>query len=173
MAYIHKDCIMRWATSGGQIDYSRMVCPICMEPYNIQYFRLERFFTGNYIVDVLLANPTPTSAMIHYLSLLYGIYAAHPIEQRLHAAQVIIYVLYATLVMLYVRIENVEMYADALIERQAYLYWVIQLYSSYSAYTQQFTMMSLTAVLAHNLIWREHIAALRHVNQRLLGLRQD
>lgn len=170
MAYIHKDCIMRWATSGGEMDYSRMICPVCMEPYDIQQFRLERLFTGNYVVDLLLSNPTVTSVVVHYLSLLYGITAAHPIEQRLHTAQVAIYLLYATLVVLYVRIENVEMYADALIERQAYLYWGIQLYSSYCAYTQQFTIMSLTAVLGHNLIWREHIAALRQVNQRLLGL---
>ena len=161
---------MRWATSGGEMDYSRMICPVCMEPYDIQQFRLERLFTGNYVVDLLLSNPTVTSVVVHYLSLLYGITAAHPIEQRLHTAQVAIYLLYATLVVLYVRIENVEMYADALIERQAYLYWGIQLYSSYCAYTQQFTIMSLTAVLGHNLIWREHIAALRQVNQRLLGL---
>jgi uncharacterized membrane protein len=168
MAYIHKNCIMRWATIDGQIDYSRMVCPICTEPYNIQHFRLERLFTGNYLVDLLFANPTMASVAVHYLSLLYGISRGHPVEQRLHAAQVIIYLLYATLVILYVRIENVEMYADALIERRAYLYWLIQLYSSYSAYTGRFEVMSLTAVLAHTMMWREHVAALRSVNRRLL-----
>jgi hypothetical protein len=173
MQYIHKDCILRWATIDGHINATRLVCSICTERYTIDMVNLESFFTGVYVVDLVLYNPTWVSLAINYLSLFYGIYEGNMSRQPLYIAQVITYLLYAVLVCLYVRIQNVEMYADAIIERRAYLYWIIQVYSSYNAYIKNYEIMAITAVLAHNLIWREHIAALRHVNRALLGVHAE
>jgi hypothetical protein len=173
MQYIHKDCILRWATIDGHINHARLACSICTEPYRINMINLETFLTGVYAVDLVLYNPTWVSFAINYLSLFYGIYEGETLRHPLHTAQVITYLLYAILVCVYVRIQNVEMYADALIERRAYLYWLIQVYSSYNAYTGNYEIMTVTAILAHNLMWREHVAALRHVNRRLLGVYVD
>lgn len=168
MQYIHRDCILRWATIDGEINYTRLVCSICMEPYAVSLVNLENCYTGTYAIDLVLYNPAYVSFAINYISLLYGIYSGGTLQQCLYVAQLIIYLFYVFLICRYVRIHNVEMYADALIERRAYLYWLIQLYSSYSAYTGRFELMSLMAVLAHTMIWREHVAALRSVNRRLL-----
>jgi hypothetical protein len=154
----------------GHLNYSRLVCSVCTEPYNIVAVKLERFLTGIHGVDGLLHNPVWVSFGINYLCLLYGIYNGRRVRESIYAAQVIIYSLYAILVSTYVRIQNVEMYADAIIERRAYLYWIIQLYSSYNAYTGQYEIMAVTAALAHNLMWKEHVAALRDVNRRLLDI---
>jgi hypothetical protein len=170
MQYIHKDCILRWATIDGRLNYTRLVCSICTEPYAIVAVNLERFLTGTYVVDLVLYNPAWISLAINYLSLLYGISRGATFRERFYVAQVTIYCLYAFLICTYVRIQNVEMYADAIIDRRAYLYWLIQLYSSYNAYTGNYEIMSITAALAHNMMWREHVAALRDVNRRILGL---
>jgi len=152
----------------GIIDHSRLICSLCMTPYSIPEIRLEKFFTGIYNVDLVLYNSTGFYLIVNYLSILYGMYSSQTIHERLLAAQVCIYLVYGYLCYTYLRIENLEMYTDIMIRRRAYVYWIIQLYSSYMAYTQKYGLMSLTAMISHNLIWREHLNVLRAVNQQLI-----
>ena len=152
----------------GYLDYTKMICSLCLTPYAIPEVRLERFFTGNYVVDVLTYNSLSVYIVVNYLSVLYGIHMSQSIANTLMLSQTMIYGLYIFLFCRYLRIENLDLYAEIVFRRHAYFYWIIQLYSSYSAYTGQFAIMSLTASITHRLLWKEHISILRLVNEELV-----
>jgi len=116
----------------------------------------------------MLYNSIGVSIVINYLSILFGIHSGESISRRLIVAQSCIYILYTFLYWRYLRVHNVEIYADIVIQRRSYLYAFIQLYSSYSAYTEQYALMSLTSILAQTVMWREHISVLRLVNEELV-----
>ena len=166
--YIHKKCILRWATIDGSLDLSKFTCSLCMSPYHIAPPCFETFFTDSFVVNTLLYNSTPASIILNYLSILVGIHTGQTISERLMAAHLCIYILYATLYCAYVRIQNMDLYMKIVYERRSFMYGLIQLYSSYACMTQQHALMSITAMLAHTVLWREHITILELVNQALL-----
>jgi len=150
------------------MDYSKLVCSLCMTPYEIPEIRVETFFTDISPVDFILYNSTPIHIGVNYLSLLYGIYAGHTISTRVFLSQSTIYTLYALLYYWYVRIENTNIYLKIFLERHAYIYGLILLYSSYSAYKENYLLMSLTSMIAHSSMWKEHITILELVNDEVL-----
>jgi len=166
--YIHRSCILRWATMNGQLDYSRLICSLCTTPYTIPEIRLEKFSTGSYMVDFSLYNSAATSIIINYLSIIFGVYSGHSIPHQLMVGQLCIYLMYGFLYCRYVRIHNVELYTNIVIRRRAYLYGLIQLYSSYTALTDQYALMSITAMVSQTLIWKEHVRILQIVNEELI-----
>ena len=166
--YIHKSCILRWATIDGRLDHSKLICSLCTTPYDIPRIQLERFFTGTYAVDLLLYNSAGVSVLINYFSILYGVHVGQGISERLMAGQFYIYLLYCILYGMYVRIHNIELYLSIYKERHAYIYPLIQLYSCYSGMTERIVLMSVTALLAQYLMWREHVKTLLLVNEALV-----
>ena len=166
--YIHKSCILRWATMDGELDYSKLSCSLCTVPYRIEEIRLESYATPSHLANVLLHNSAAASIMINYLSILYGIHTGQTISQRILVAHMCIYLIYGTLYCLYIRVKNVALYTEIAIERHSYMYALIQLYSAYASYTEQYALMSITAMLAQTIVWREHITLLELVNDRLL-----
>lgn len=168
MKYIHRSCILRWATIEGYLDYDKLVCSLCMTPYAIPEIRMEQLRTGNYGVDLALYNSPSVYIMVNYVSVLLGIHTGQSIANALIVSQTAIYGMYIFLFCRYLRIENTELYADIFFRRHAYFYWMIQLYASYSAYRGQFALMSVTAMLTHRILWNEHITTLRLVNEELV-----
>lgn len=152
----------------GHIDYSRLTCSLCTMPYNIPQICMETFFTGIYGVDLLMYHSTGVSIVINYLSVLYGAYTGQGISERLVISQLYIYLLYTLLYGMYFRVRNIELYADIVIERRAYIYMMIQFYSSYMAMNERYVVMSLSGMFAHALMWKEHIKILQIVNMRLI-----
>jgi hypothetical protein len=139
-----------------------------MTPYRIPQPRLETFFTESFVVNTLLYHSAAASIIINYLSILVGIHTGQTISERLMAAHLCIYILYATLYCAYVRIHNIDLYARIAYERGSYMYGLIQVYSSYASFTEQYALMSITAMLAHTVLWREHVTILELVNEALL-----
>jgi hypothetical protein len=170
MKYIHRSCILRWATIGGYLDYAKLICSLCSTPYAIPEIRMERLTTGNYGVDLALYNSPSVYILVNYFSVLVGIHTEQSIANTLMVSQTAIYGLYIFLFCRYLRIENLELYADIFFRRHAYIYWMIQLYASYSAYRGQFALMSVTAMLTHRILWNEHVTTLRLVNEELLKI---
>lgn len=152
----------------GAMDTTRLTCSLCMTPYTIPEFRVEKFFTGIYAIDFTLYNSTAVHIVINYLSLLYGIHMRHEISTTLLLSQLTVYTIYGGLYCWYLRIQNMDVYLRIFLERYAYLYGMIVLYSSYSAFTENYVIMSLTSMFAHAAAWKEHIAILKAVNQELL-----
>lgn len=152
----------------GELDYSKLVCSLCMVPYRIEEIRLETYTTPSYLANLLLYNSAAASIMINYLSILYGIHTGQTISQRLLVAHLCIYLIYGTLYCLYVRVNNVLLYTELAMQRHSYMYALIQLYSAYASYSEQYALMSITAMLAQTVLWREHITLLELVNDRLL-----
>ena len=166
--YIHKKCILRWATIDGTLDLSKFTCSLCMSPYHIAPPSLETFVTDSSTVNMLLYHSTPASIIINYLSILIGIHTGQTISERLMAAHLCIYILYVSLYCVYVRIQNMDLYATIAYDRRSYMYGLIQVYSSYACFTEQYALMSITAMLAHTVLWREHVTILELVNESLL-----
>lgn len=168
LKYIHQSCIFRWATIGGSLDYSKLTCSLCNTAYRIPEIRLERLSTGIYIVDVLLYNSAGFTIALNYLSILYGIHTGEGIEDRLRIAQVYIHLVYSLLYAMYLRIENVDLYASVAIQGWLYPYVCIQVFSSYMGLYEQHALMSITGIIAHTVLWRTHVRNLRLVNESLL-----
>jgi hypothetical protein len=152
----------------GDLDYTRLVCPLCITPYDMPQIRLETFVTGIRTIDILLYNSTGVSILVNYISILFGVHSGHTLKERLIAAQLCIYFIYAILYCLYVRIQNIELYTKILMQRRGYVYLFIQVYASYAAYTEQYALMSLTAMTAQTLLWKEHVSILRTINQEIV-----
>ena len=170
MKYIHRGCILRWATMGGYLDESKLTCSLCMTPYMIPEIRMEQLVTGNHGVDFALYNSVSVYIIMNYLSVLAGVHTGQSVANTLMLSQTTIYGLYIFLFCRYLRIENMDMYADIFFRRRAYFYWMIHLYASYSAYNGHFALMSLTAMIMHRILWNEHILTLRLVNEELLKI---
>ncbi len=161
---------MRWATIDGTLDYTRLICSFCMTPYAIPEIRMEQLSTGSHSVDIILYNSPSIYILVNYVSVLVGLYTQQGIENTLMVSQTAIYGVYMFLFCRYVRIENLELYADIFFRRHAYFYWMIHLYASYSAYNGNFALMSLTAMIMHGILWNEHVLTLRLVNQELVKI---
>jgi hypothetical protein len=152
----------------GELDYSKLRCSLCTVPYRIEEIRLETYTTQSHLANSLLNNSAAASIIINYLSILYGIHTGQTISQRILVAHMCIYLIYGTLYCLYVRVNNVFLYTETAIQRRSYVYALIQLYSAYASHTEQYALMSITAILAQTVVWREHITLLELVNERLL-----
>ena len=168
LKYIHKSCILRWATISGSLDYSKMTCSLCNTPYRISEIRLERFFTRVYVVDVLFYNSAGFTIAMNYISVLYGIYTGERIEDRLLVAQIYVHLIYLLLYGMYLRIENIDLYASIAIQGWLYPYLCIQVFSSYLGIYERHTLMSITGIVMHTLLWRQHLQNLRLVNDALI-----
>jgi hypothetical protein len=153
---------------GGFLDQTRLSCSICKVPYRISQITLERLYTGIFSVDVMLNNTIGISIMMNYLCVLYGIHTGQEIAERLMMAQLYIYLLYANLYAFYVKIENLALYTDIALNGNMPIYMFIQAYSFYAALTDKFILMSITGLLGHHLLWKEHMQTLRLVNENLL-----
>jgi hypothetical protein len=141
-----------------------------MTPYVIPEIRMEQLVTGNHGVDFALYNSVSVYIIMNYLSVLAGVHTGQSVANTLMLSQTTIYGLYIFLFCRYLRIENMDMYADIFFRRRTYFYWMIQLYSSYNAYNGHFALMSLTAMIMHRILWNEHILTLRLVNEELLKI---
>jgi len=117
---------------------------------------------------MLLYNSAGVFILINYFSILYGVHVGEEISERLMAGQAYIYMLYMFLYCMYIRIQNLGIYADICMRRRSYMYGLIQLYSCYSAFTDKYVLMSLTGMLAQTVIWKEHIQILGLVNEALV-----
>ena len=139
-----------------------------MTPYDLPDLRLEVLITPYYYVNLILYNSVGISILLNYFSILYGVHVGESIAQRLLVSHTTVQVLYIILYCAFVRVQNIELYADMAIERGSYVFAMILLYSCHAALTYNWITMSLTGTLAHNLLWREHITILRSINDRLI-----
>jgi hypothetical protein len=152
----------------GYLDYSRLICSLCLSPYDIPQVVLERYFTGTYVVDFILYNSMGVSILLNYISILFGIYTDETIAQRLAFSQKLIYLLYSGFYGAYLRIQNPEIYRAIVIERRSYIYLAAQLYMCYMSMQERYSIFSLTSMIMHRMLWKEHIQVLQLVNQHLI-----
>jgi hypothetical protein len=168
MKYIHRSCVLRWATMSGAINYSRMICSVCLTPYTLPEVQLESFFTGHYPVDMIFYNHNTVYIVINYISLIYGMHTHDRISQRVSMAQVYIFTLYAALILFFIRIKNLDLYRAYALQKRLHLYALLHLYISYMVYTQKNGLMSIAAMLSHATVWTGHIETLRLVNEAVV-----
>ena len=139
-----------------------------MTPYAIPEIRFETFFTRVYLVDLILYNTTIVHILANYLSVLYGMYASQNTTRRLILSQATICIIYGILYCMYLRVQNIKIYAKILFERHSYVYALVPLYSSYRAYEGELMLAPFMSMLSHGLIWNEHITILKLVNEDLI-----
>lgn len=166
--YIHKSCILKWVTMDGYVNHSRMVCPLCMAPYELPQITLETFFTGIRTVDIILYNSMGVTVFTNYMCILYGVHNGMTIPESLLMAQAIVYLTYAYVYGIYARIQNMGLYTQHAYNSYLPVYACIQLCSSYAAFKGSYVLMSMTGLVAHHLLWREHTNILLRVNESLI-----
>jgi hypothetical protein len=152
----------------GYLDYSRMICSLCLSPYEIPEVRLEPYFTENYGVDLIFYNSMGVSILMNYMSILFGVYTGESIAQRLAFSQKLIYLLYSGLYGAYIRLQNPGLYTAIALQRRSYIYLAIQLYMCYMSLQERYAIFSLTSMMMHRQLWKEHVQLLQAVNQRLI-----
>jgi len=168
--YIHRSCILKWAGISGSLDYSKLICSLCNTPYTLPELSLESVITPYYCVNVILYNPIGVSVFMNYLSILYGVHTGEGISERLVVSHTAVQLFYMFLYCSFVRIQNIELYANAAINRQSCIFACVFFYSCYAGIYEKWMLMTLSGTLAHDLMWKEHIRILHRINAQVIKI---